>query len=111
MVAECEGEHDSVMALHPTLTSVLLDCINIMDSGSATTLAGKDDAAAWIRAGVATSVSPRATSVQHIRGIGAIPASERLIMMIAVGLPLESHFRAARSPRRLTTEVLQMHGG
>ncbi|TFY87685.1 hypothetical protein DYL59_18010 [Pseudomonas kairouanensis] len=48
---------------------------------------------------------------KKIRTVGAIPASERLIMMIAVGLPVESHFRAARSPRRLTTEVLQLHGG
>ncbi|PFG24484.1 nitroreductase [Pseudomonas lurida] len=47
---------------------------------------------------------------KKIRSIGAIPASERLIMMIAVGLPLESHFRAARSPRRLCSEVLQLHG-
>jgi len=72
MVADCGEEHDSVMAPQPETTKVLLDCINIMDSGSATTLAGKEEAAAWIRAGVATSVAPRETSVQHIRGIGAI---------------------------------------
>ena len=69
MVAEGD---DSVMAPSPGTTSVLLDCINIADSGSATVLAGKEDAAHWIRAGVAQSVAPRETSVKHIRGIGAI---------------------------------------
>jgi nitroreductase len=51
------------------------------------------------------------TVEKKIRDVGGIEASERLIMMIAVGKPLESHFRAARSPRRLTTEILQLHGG
>lgn len=48
---------------------------------------------------------------KKIRTVGGIAPSERLIMMIAVGTPLESHFRAARSPRRLTAEVLELHGG
>ena len=51
------------------------------------------------------------TVEKKICSVGGIEASERLIMMIAVGKPLESHFRAARSPRRLTAEILQLHGG
>ena len=67
-----ENEAESVITASPGISSVLLDCINIMDTGSATTLAGKVDAEAWLRAGVATSVKPRETSVRHVRGIGAI---------------------------------------
>ena len=53
-----ENEAESVITASPGISSVLLDCINIMDTGSATTLAGKVDAEAWLRAGVHVTSQP-----------------------------------------------------
>jgi nitroreductase len=47
----------------------------------------------------------------QIRKVGEIPAGERLVMMIAMGIPLEGELRVASSPRRNVQEVLRLHAG
>lgn len=47
---------------------------------------------------------------RSIRAEGNIPSGERLIMMIAIGLPVEDGLRAAKSPRRNLSEILRLHG-
>ena len=50
-----------------------VECINILDTGSATTLAGRDDADDWVRQGFARRYSdPLPSAIRHIRGIGAL---------------------------------------
>lgn len=46
---------------------------------------------------------------REIKRIGRIPASQRLIMMIAAGYTSEDMINAARSPRCSVNEILQFH--
>ena len=66
------ADEDATSVMTMPVGRLVLDCISIPDSGSATTLAGKTDAEEWLRNGLATRVDPRPSSVRHIRGIGAI---------------------------------------
>ena len=64
-------------------TTLNLDCVDILDTGSAITLAGDDDVTEWIKelgAGI-EEVTPRPTSITHIRGIGATSLVVRWIRM------------------------------
>lgn len=45
----------------------------------------------------------------EIRSAGNIPANERLVVMVAVGRPLEEPLRVAASPRRRVSEVMFVH--
>lgn len=46
---------------------------------------------------------------RRIKSEGGIPANERVIMMIAVGKPVEDGRKAAKSPRRPVSEILTRH--
>jgi nitroreductase len=65
-------------------------------------------------AGVATcplNLAVRNKREKSIKTAGDIPQDQRLIMMIAVGTPLEDNgFKAAASPRRPKSEVFHIHG-
>ena len=46
---------------------------------------------------------------RRIKQAGGIPANERVIMMIAVGVPVTEGRKAAKSPRRALSEILTVH--
>lgn len=48
---------------------------------------------------------------KEIRRLGSIPASERLIMMIAFGKPQDADTKVAFSPRRPVAEIATLHLG
>lgn len=64
-------------------------------------------------AGIATcplNLAVRNRQEKNIKTAGDIPQDQRLIMMIAVGAPLEDNgFKAAASPRRPALEMFHMH--
>tara|TARA_B110000046_G_scaffold47237_1_gene52291 strand:+ start:9491 stop:17443 length:7953 start_codon:yes stop_codon:yes gene_type:complete len=49
-----------------------IECINVLDSGSATSLAGETEADEWVTSGFARYVEPLPSSIRRIRGIGAL---------------------------------------
>lgn len=57
------------------------------------------------------NLAVRNKTEKKVKSVADIPQDQRLIMMIAVGDPIEKDgFKAAASPRRPVNEVLCMHG-
>ncbi|WP_293394364.1 nitroreductase family protein [Nevskia sp.] len=57
------------------------------------------------------NLAVRHTTERQIKRLGGIPDDQRLVMMIALGLPAPGALKAAASPRQPVTEVLRVVGG